>query len=286
MSADAEILRRRETASNIWKKCTGCGVRVEAEALAANLGVCPSCGHHRRLAPLERASWLFDPGTFRPRRHRLRSTDPLGFRVRSGEDPAPEEPVIYGTGSIDGGRCAAALMDFFQAGGTLGAVAGELICRAGELSLSEGIPLLLVTASGGARVQEGAVALLQMAKTMVTMNELHEAGIPVIALLCDPTSGGVAASFAYAADFILAEPGALVCFSGPRVAEQAAGIRFPEEFARAERLLERGLVDMVVPRHEQRRVIGDLLAFLEGSERRLTRREDRRVRESAEWDQG
>lgn len=194
----------------------------------------------------------------------MRPTDPLGFYARSGTESGPEEPVIYGTGSIGGSRCVAALMDFFQSGGSLGAVAGELICRAGELARREGMPLLLVTASGGARVQEGTVALLQMAKTMVTMNELHESGIPVIALLCDPTCGGVTASFAYAADFILAEPGALICFTGPRVAEQAAGIRFPEGFARAERLLERGLVDMVVPRREQRRVIGDLLAFLGG----------------------
>ncbi|MDI7252584.1 acetyl-CoA carboxylase carboxyltransferase subunit beta [Candidatus Solincola sp.] len=260
------MLRRRERASRLWKPCAGCGLRVEVEVLAGNLGVCPLCGHHHRLAPQERAAWLFDAGTFRPRRHRMRSTDPLGFYAHSddGAGPGPEEPVIYGPGNIAGRRCVAALMDFFQAGGSLGAVAGELICRAGELARSEELPLLLVTASGGARVQEGTLALLQMAKTMVTMNELHEEGIPVIALLCDPTCGGVAASFAYAADFILAEPGALICFTGPRVAEQAAGIRFPEGFARAERLLERGLVDMVVPRREQRRVIGDLLAFLEG----------------------
>lgn len=264
MSAAAELLRRREYATRIWKKCAVCGIRVETEILDANLGVCPCCGHHRRLAPMERASWLFDPGTFRPSRRRLRSVGPPGLNLPSPwvTGTGPEEPVVYGTGSIAGGRCVAALMDFFQAGGSLGAVAGELICRAGELSLSEKIPLLLVTASGGARVQEGTVALLQMAKTMVTMNDLHEAGIPVIALFCDPTSGGVAASFAYAADFILAEPGALICFSGPRVAEQAAGVRFPDELARAERLLERGLVDMVVPRREQRQVIGELLAFL------------------------
>jgi len=268
LSAIREMLRRREKASRIWSRCPGCGIRLEAEALRNQLGVCPSCGHHHRLAPLERASWLFDPGSFRPYRHRLRSTDPLGFYSRYGKgavgEGGAEEPVIYGPGSIAGRQCVATLMDFFQSGGSLGAVAGELICRAGELALRERLPLLLVTSSGGARMQEGTVALLQMAKTMVTMQDLDQAGVPTIALLCDPTCGGVTASFAYAADFILAEPGALICFSGPRVVEQAAGLRLPGDFARAERLWERGLVDMVVPRREQRKVIGDLLAFLEG----------------------
>ncbi len=264
MNALEEMLKRREQARRLWSSCPGCGSRIETRFLRKNLGVCHICGHHHRLSPMQRASWLFDSGSFRPLPYRMRTADPLGFPsyLKGGADT--ERPVVYGPGAIGGKRCVAVLMDFSQSGGSLGAVTGELVCRAGELSLRERLPLLLVTSSGGARVQEGVVALLQMAKTMVTIGELDEAGIPIISLLCDPTCGGVTASFAYAADFILAEPGALICFSGPRVAEQAAGIRLPEETVRAEKLLERGLVDMVVPRREQRRVIGGLLAFLSG----------------------
>jgi acetyl-CoA carboxylase carboxyl transferase subunit beta len=174
--------------------------------------------------------------------------------------------MIFGRGRINGQPCVAVLMDFFTFGGSMGAVVGEVFCRACELCIKSGLPLLMVTASGGARMQEGTIALLQMAKTMVALTELDEAGIPSVSLLCDPTCGGVTASFATAADIILAEPGALICFSGPRVVEQTTGIKLPPDFSRAERLLERGLVDKVVPRASQRRVIGDLLAFLRGKE--------------------
>ncbi len=174
--------------------------------------------------------------------------------------------MVWGWGDIQGQRCVAVLMDFSTYGGSLGTMVGKLFYQACQMCQERKVPLLIVTASGGARMQEGTLALLQMAKTMVGMTALKKAGIPSISLLCDPTCGGVTASFATAADFILAEPGALICFSGPRVVEQTTGEKLPAGFSRAESLWERGLVDCVVPRARQRQVIGGLLTFLWGRE--------------------
>jgi acetyl-CoA carboxylase carboxyl transferase subunit beta len=153
-------------------------------------------------------------------------------------------------------------MDFSVLGGSMGAVVGELFSRACRLCAAEGVPLLAVTASGGARMQEGTPALLQMAKTIAALQELEALGIGYVSLLCDPTCGGVTASFATAADVILAEPGALICFSGPRVVEQTTGIRLPPDFSQAEEHMKRGLVDLVVPRERQVQVLSGLLRFL------------------------
>ncbi|MDY6796834.1 MAG: acetyl-CoA carboxylase carboxyltransferase subunit beta [Actinomycetota bacterium] len=242
---------------------------LERERLQFRLGVCPNCGHHHRMGVEERAAYLFDSGSFKPQGRELRSSDPLDFG--SGEylreaRALGREAMVYGTGKIAGKPCVAALMDFTSFGGSMGAVAGEIYCRACELSMEKRLPLLVVTTSGGARMQEGTPALLQMAKTMAALQVMSEEGIPSISLLCDPTCGGVTASFATAADVILAEPGALICFSGPRVVEQTTGMRLPPGFCSAESLFERGFVDMVVPRSGQRRILQGLIGFLSPEE--------------------
>ncbi len=264
-----KIIDLRERALRHWVRCEKCGLPLEKSRFKLHLGVCPSCGHYHRLTPQERVDYLFDPRSFH-----LEAFSPLWKEpmLASKEEAMKEsihqqkEAMVWGRGEIESQACVAVIMDFTAYGGSLGAAVGELFYRACDLCLKSGNPLLIVTASGGARVQEGTLALLQMAKTMVGMTLLKEAGIPSISLLCDPTCGGVTASFATAADFILAEPGALICFSGPRVVEQTTGVQLPADFSRAEKLYERGLVDCVVPRIRQRPVIGELLAFLRGKE--------------------
>ncbi len=262
--AGARIASLRERARRLWTRCEGCRVELERAALEEALGVCPRCGFHHRLGVRERASCLFDPGSFDPVANRLRTADPISFQEGAYLREALElgrEAMVYGGATVLGAPCVAAIMDFSVFGGSMGAAAGEAFRRACALSVDRGHPLLAVTCSGGMRVQEGTPSLMQMARVMFARRELSEARIPFISLLCDPTCGGVAASFATSADIILAEPGALICFSGPRVVEQTLGIKPHPEFSRAESLLERGLVDMVVPRPRQREVIGGLLGF-------------------------
>jgi acetyl-CoA carboxylase carboxyl transferase subunit beta len=254
-------------ARELWQRCTGCGLVLERARLAAAAGVCEHCGRHHPLDLAGRIAHLFDPGSFDQRDTRLRSLDPLGFGAGDYARAArglEGEAMVYGTASIEGAPLVAAVMDFSVFGGSLGVAVGEAFCRACEAAVERRMPLLAVTASGGARMQEGTPALLQMAKVMVALAGLEEAGTGYVSLLTDPTCGGVTASFATAADVILAEPGALICFSGPRVVEQTTGMRPPEGFSRAEEHLRRGLVDQVVPRARQRTVLGGLLRFLAG----------------------
>lgn len=263
MKSSASVRKARE----LWLRCTGCGLVLERARLAAGAAVCEHCGHHHPLGLAERIAHLFDRGSFRPREERLRSSDPLGFGDGDYARAARSlgrEAMVYGTAAINGAPLVAALMDFSVFGGSLGVAVGEAFCRACELSAKERLPLLVVTTSGGARMQEGTPALLQMAKVMVALAGLEEEGTGYVSLLCDPTCGGVTASFATAADVILAEPGALICFSGPRVVEQTTGMRPRKDFSRAEEHLRRGLVDQVVPRDRQRPVLSGLLRFLAG----------------------
>lgn len=263
------ILELRDRAQELWAHCAGCRIALERERLRSCLGVCPRCGHHHRLSIEERTAYLFDSGSFKLHGEELQSTDPLNFgggEYRKAVKELAREAMVYGTGQIDGKPCVTVLMNFSSFGGSMGAVAGEIFCRACELSMEKRLPLLAVTASGGARMQEGTPALLQMAKTMAALEEMSEGDVPYISLLCDPTCGGVTASFATGSDIILAEPGALICFSGPRVVEQTTGVRLPPGFCRAESLVKRGLVDMVIPRFLQRQVLRDLIEFLSPGE--------------------
>jgi acyl-CoA carboxylase subunit beta len=252
-----------------WTVCAGCGTMLYGKRLARNLKVCPDCGHHHRLTATERIGQLLDDGSVDLVDFPVRSVDVLGF---TDTKPYPQrlaaarrsagiaEAVVVAQGRINGRSLVAAVMDFGFLGGSLGAAVGELITSAAELALRRGVPLLIACASGGARMQEGAISLMQMAKTSQALAQLDEAGVPTIALITDPTYGGVAASFATLCDVIIAEPGARLGFAGRRVVEQTIRQTLPPNFQKAEFLLDHGLVDRVQPRKGLRDLVGRLLA--------------------------
>ncbi|WP_207932980.1 acetyl-CoA carboxylase carboxyl transferase subunit alpha [Actinomadura sp. GC306] len=252
-----------------WVICAGCNAPAYGNRFRRDLLVCPECGHHERMTSDERIATLLDEGSAEDLGFPVATGDPLGF-VDSKPYPARlseaqaatgmPEAVACVRGTIGGNPVVAAVMDFRFLGGSLGAAVGELITRTAELARAERTPLLVVTASGGARMQEGALALMQMAKTSQAFRELDEAGVLTVSLVTDPTYGGVAASFATQADVIIAEPGARMGFAGPRVIEQTIRQSLPDGFQTAEFLAERGLVDAVVPRHGFRSTLSRLLS--------------------------
>ncbi|KAB2344536.1 acetyl-CoA carboxylase carboxyltransferase subunit alpha [Actinomadura rudentiformis] len=252
-----------------WVICAGCRTLAYGKRFRRDLLVCPECGLHERMSSEERISALLDEGSAEELDFSVDTGDPLGFvdskpyTVRLREAQAAtgmKEAVVCVRGTIDGNPVMAAVMDFCFLGGSLGAAVGELITRTAELALAERTPLLVVTSSGGARMQEGALSLMQMAKTSQALRELDEAGILTISLITDPTYGGVAASFATQADVIVAEPGARLGFAGPRVIQQTIRQSLPEGFQTAEFLVERGMIDMVVPRQALRVTLARLLS--------------------------
>ena len=252
-----------------WTVCGGCRQMIYTRRLVDNLGVCPDCGHHRRLDARQRLAQLLDEGSADHIDVTVGANDPLAFvdsmpytdRWRTTRlGTGLPEAVLVARGSIEGAPIIAAVMDFRFLGGSLGAAVGELIALAAGTALRERTPLLIVTASGGARMQEGAIALMQMAKTAQALAELDRAGILTVSLITDPTYGGVAASFATLTDVIVAEPGARLGFAGPRVIAQTIRQTLPPGFQTAELLLTQGLVDAIHPRHTQRRALGRLLA--------------------------
>lgn len=251
-----------------WVLCGGCDAPVYHRKWEREARVCADCGAHGRLSARARLEALFDPGSAVPIKEHVPTEDVLDFvdrrpyaerlreaRARTGMD----EAVLCARGTVEGCPVVAAVMDFAFMGGSLGGAVGELVTRAAETAAAERAPFLLVTASGGARMQEGLVSLMQMAKTSAAMARLDEAGVLTVCLLTDPTFGGVAASFATLADVIIAEPGARMGFAGRRVIEQTVRQRLPEHFQTAEFLLERGFIDLIVPRREQRGVLAKLL---------------------------
>jgi acyl-CoA carboxylase subunit beta len=253
-----------------WVTCPHCRTVLYGRRLADNLRVCPECGNHHRLTAPERLAQLLDPGTVAHLQAAVRLGDPLTFvdtkpyadrwassRAKTGMAAA----VAVARGRIEGNPVVTAVMDFRFLGGSLGGAVGELITLAAEMALAERTPLLLVTASGGARMQEGAISLMQMAKTAQALGNLDRAGVLTVSLVTDPTYGGVAASFATLADVIVAEPAARMGFAGPRVIAQTTRQELPPGFQTAEFLLEHGLVDDVRPRAELRAVLGRLLAI-------------------------
>ncbi|OLF19068.1 acetyl-CoA carboxyl transferase [Actinophytocola xanthii] len=261
-----------------WVSCRQCRSLVYDKRLSRSLRVCPDCGYHGRVDARRRVEQLLDPGTVRVLDLPVHSADPLEFtdskpyprrlagaRAKTGLD----EAVVCASGSIEGHPLIVAVMDFDFMGGSLGGAVGELITLAGEIALERRVPLLIVTASGGARMQEGAVALMQMAKTSAMLGRLDEAGILTITLVTDPTFGGVAASFATLSDVIIAEPGARLGFAGRRVIEQTIKQTLPPDFQTAEFLLANGLIDMIRARQELRPTLARLLAI--GSPGRVTR---------------
>jgi len=259
------------TPDGLWVKCPGCAEALYNKELVRNASVCPKCNHHLRIAAKERAELLFDPGSFEACDTGLRSEDPLGFRDRKRyrdrikeavKKAGAEEAVRNYLGDIGGHTVSVSIFEFAFMGGSMGSVVGEKITRAMERALEKHCPYLLVTASGGARMQEGVLSLMQMAKTAAAARRLHEAKLPFICLLADPTMGGVSASVAWLGDVILAEPGALIGFAGPRVIQETVGETLPEGFQRAEFLLEKGLIDAVVDRRELREYLRTMLTHL------------------------
>ena len=258
--------RRKELPSHLWTQCPDCGEMLFNKQLARNMNVCPKCDHHFKISARERIDLLVDKGSFVEHDADLVSGDPLGFvdskpypqrieaaRLKSGARDA----VITGSARIAHGPVELAVMDFDFIGGSMGSVVGEKLTRAAERALAERAPLIIVSASGGARMQEGTLALMQMAKIVAALGRLADAGIPFISVLTDPTTGGVLASYGSLGDLILAEPKALIGFSGARVTDQTIGERLPAGFQRAEFVMEHGFIDQVVPRAQLR----DRLAF-------------------------
>ncbi|AEF81165.1 acetyl-CoA carboxylase, carboxyltransferase subunit beta [Leadbettera azotonutricia] len=245
--------------------CPGCGIPQDSSAIAENLKTCPGCGYHYRMEPNERMRYLIDPESFREFSANLSSLNPidlLGYEEKLSEAEAKaqmKDAVITGTCTIEGKPLILGLMSFNFMGGSMGSVVGEKVSRAMLKGAEEKLPVVIYTTSGGARMQEGIFSLLQMAKTSSAAAELDKAGVPFFIVLCDPTTGGVTASFAMLADVTLAEPGALIGFAGPRVIEGTIRQSLPEGFQRAEFQLEKGFVDMIVSRKDQRKIISRLI---------------------------
>lgn len=259
--------------AGLWMKCESCNAQIYRKDLVANVYLCPECGHHYRMPVDARIELLADDGTFERWSGKLAPEDPLGFvdtepyperMSRVQEKQGRPDAIHTGAAELDGVPVALVVMDFFFAGGSMGSVVGEEIARAAERASEEGRALIAITASGGARMQEGALSLMQMAKTTVTLENLAEAGLPFISVLTDPTTGGVTASFATLGDIVVAEPEALICFAGPRVIQQTIKQDLPEGFQRSEFLLRKGMLDDVVPRPELKARLAAYLRLLLG----------------------
>ncbi len=263
--------RRRIGPADAWTKCPGCEQQVFNKQLDRNLRVCPTCGHHFRMSIGERIDLLLDEGSFEERDAGLESVDPLGFH---DQKPYPDrleaarlktglsEAAVWGTGRVEGQPVAIGLFDFRFMGGSMGSVVGEKVARCLEAAIAERIPAIVISASGGARMQEGTLSLLQLAKTTAPLTRMDAAGVPFISILTDPTTGGVLASFASLGDVILAEPKALIGFAGARVASGTVGEELPEGFQSAEFLHRHGLLDAVVPRAHLRATLARLVRLL------------------------
>ncbi len=257
----------------LWQKCEACGQIIWRKAVEDNLQVCPKCGHHFRLSATDRLQQLFDEGQYITYDSTLRSSDPLQFvdskpysqRLREMQDATHlPDAVICASGLLNGQEVQICALELKFIGGSMGSVVGEKITRAIERCVKERTPLIIVSASGGARMQEGAISLMQLAKLSAALMRLDEARLPYVSVLTDPTTGGVTASFAMLGDLNIAEPGALIGFAGPRVIEQTIRQKLPEGFQRSEFLLDHGFLDAVVKRPELKHYISNALQFFTG----------------------
>lgn len=270
---------RREIPDGLWIKCAACQEALFHKELESNLKVCPRCGHHFRLNARERIAQLADDGSFEALDGQLRSIDALNFvdtkrytdRLKDAyAKEGPDEGVITGLCRMDGLPVALGAMNFDFLGGSMGSVVGEKITRLIELATDRELPLILVTASGGARMQEGALSLMQMAKTTMALTRYHQKGRLYVAVLADPTTGGVTASFPSVADVLISEPGALIGFAGRRVIEQTIRQKPPADFQKAESLLKHGLLDMIIARPKLKGELVRLLRLHQGAQEART----------------
>jgi len=261
----------KEGPAELWLKCVACKEILYRKEIVRNLMVCPKCGYHFRIDAGERLALLIDEATFHEIDGDLTSADPLHFRdtkryterlKKAQEACGMKEAVVCGTGALEGWPVAIAVLDFRFLAGSMGTVVGEKICHIAELAAAKRHPLIIVSTSGGARMQESIFSLMQMAKTSAAVARLGEAGVPYISILTDPTFGGVTASFSMLGDIHLAEPRALIGFAGPRVIQQTIRAELPEGFQRAEFLQEHGMVDLVVERREMKSVVARYLRCL------------------------
>ncbi len=255
------IFSRRDTPENLWRKCDECGTMLFHRELAENLNVCTSCGHHMAITPRERFAALFDGGVFTEVAVPEVLEDPLKFRdqkryperMKAAQKATGEkEAMLVAEGEIGRTPIVATAQDFSFMGGSMGMYVGNAIVAAAERAVTLKRPLILFSAAGGARMQEGILSLMQMPRTTIAVQMLKEAGLPYIVVLTHPTTGGVTASYAMLGDVQIAEPNALICFAGPRVIEQTLGERLPDGFQRAEYLLDHGMLDRVTPRPQMR----------------------------------
>jgi len=263
---------RKDVPDNLWKKCPGCEQMLFHRELAADLEVCRHCGHHFRIGSQARFKMLFDDGVFEKLELPKVAADPLRFRdrkryterLREGQAAlgGGSDAVALAEGRIGGNAAVVAAFDFDFMGGSMGLAVGEGLIAAARRAVLHEVALIVVPASGGARMQEGILSLMQMPRTILAADMVKEAGLPYIVLLTDPTTGGVSASFAMLGDITLAEPGAVIGFAGARVIEETIREKLPERFQRAEYLYEHGMVDQVVPRGELRATIARLLSLL------------------------
>jgi len=265
------LTTRREPPDDFWRKCPGCGQMTDKKALEQNAFVFPCCNYHERVDAQSRLRQLFDKGEFTVVAAPEVPLDPLKFRDgkrytdRLKEAKSRTElpdAVLIGEGTLNGRPIVAAAQDFRFMGGSLGMAAGEAVATAMELAVEKRTPFILFAASGGARMQEGILSLMQMPRTTIALRRLRAERLPYIVVLTDPTTGGVTASYAMLGDIHIAEPGALICFAGPRVIEQTIREQLPEGFQRAEYLLAHGMVDMVVHRHQLRETLSKIVAVL------------------------
>jgi acetyl-CoA carboxylase carboxyl transferase subunit beta len=261
---------RLEIPPDVWEKCEACGHTDIREKFVRNFNVCPNCDYHRRIRANDYCSLLLDEGSMEELELNIRSVDPLAFpeypaRLRKATANAGEgDALLASTGTIEGLPTNLGVMDFAFMGGSMGSVVGEKIARLGHRSLERKHPLVVICASGGARMQEGVLSLMQMAKVSAVLAQLAERRLPYIVILTNPTTGGVSASYAMLGDAILAEPGAVIGFAGPRVIKQTLGQDLPEGFQTAEFLLDHGMVDQVVHRRELKHTVGQLLRHMSG----------------------
>lgn len=265
---EPKIEKKIKIPEGLWVKCENCKEIIYRKELEANYKVCPKCNYHFRISARERISLITDSNSFSELDAELTSPDPLGFNdtvsykerlVENEKKTGLKEAAIYGDAKINGRQVVVAVLDFSFMGGSMGTVVGEKVTRAAERAIEKRTPLIVVSSSGGARMQEGMFSLMQMAKTAQAIGRLKEAGLLYISVLADPTFGGVTASFAMLGDIIIAEPRSLIGFAGPRVIQETIKQQLPEGFQRAEFLLEHGMVDIVVERKELKNTIYKLI---------------------------
>lgn len=265
------LIAKQDVPENLWEKCTACGQMIFHRELEANLRVCTACGHHMRIPAKRRLELLFDEGAYQTIELPETPADPLRFRDRerytdrlkkARSKTGRQDAILVAHGTIGGNKAVVACFDFAFMGGSMGIAVGEGLVAAAKLAVFQEAALIAVPASGGARMQEGILSLMQMPRSTIAVEQVKEAGLPYVVLLTDPTTGGVSASFAMLGDIHVSEPGAVIGFAGQRVIEETIREQLPEGFQRAEYLRDHGMVDMVVPRRELNETLGRVLSLL------------------------